>query len=285
MSCTRIDIVGLYRDLRSESANIHRSVPSTPFEPSAIAFLPSPSGIGGIGAPSFPFESLSIVPRDVSALPGRSVAFAIELPLTELDITGTGLLRTLSANIWAEVGIDPPGGTADLTSDGFRSAAAPPNQLSVAYEPSVALGEVVIRIAVPTATPDGSRLVIRHVIIAGCEVALTKLPAPVKIGYNHSPESRGSVYAAAAAGDVPALTRLLEGGASTEEKDAVSCSFLAFSEVAHRSAASHPPLQAGRTPLIEAAGSGQVGAVKLLLDCGADVRSKDSWVSGGAQGG
>jgi hypothetical protein len=45
--------------------------------------------------------------------------------------------------------------------------------------------------------------------------------APLK-QYNHAPAPAGPVYAAAQAGDVPALMRLLDGGASTEEKNGVS---------------------------------------------------------------
>ena len=48
-----------------------------------------------------------------------------------------------------------------------------------------------------------------------------RLPASLRVGYNHAPADEGHVLWAAEADDVPALQAALDGGASTEEADDV----------------------------------------------------------------
>jgi hypothetical protein len=104
-------------------------------------------------------------------------------------------------------------------------APAPPvtiRLLPATFEPSVIHGGVLITVPVPVSAPEGSRVVLSRVSIAGCDVALGEAPLQVIVGFNHAPAPHGPVTAAAEAGDAPALMRLLDGGASTEEKDEAS---------------------------------------------------------------
>jgi hypothetical protein len=94
----------------------------------------------------------------------------------------------------------------------------PPAQLPAAYEVSIAHGGVLMSVPVPASAPEGSCVVISRVSIAGCDVALGEVPLEVIVGFNHAPAPEGPVIAAVEAGGVPALMRLLDGGASTEEK-------------------------------------------------------------------
>ena len=55
-----------------------------------------------------------------------------------------------------------------------------------------------------------------HILPSDC------LPVTLQVGYNHAPAPEGAVYAAAEAGDVPALQAALDAGGSTEEADEVS---------------------------------------------------------------
>jgi hypothetical protein len=80
-------------------------------------------------------------------------------------------------------------------------------------------------------------------------VAATEAPAPRK-HYNHTSALQGPVYAAAVAGDTTALTSLLDGGASTEEKDSVRGTIRPclspppdVSRVERASSIQHSPLQ------------------------------------------
>jgi hypothetical protein len=65
----------------------------------------------------------------------------------------------------------------------------------------------------------GSEVILRRVNVAGCDVPLDKATVRVIVGFNHTPAPAGRVYAAAEAGDIPALTRALDDGCSTQETD------------------------------------------------------------------
>ena len=72
-------------------------------------------------------------------------------------------------------------------------------------------------------TPQGSRVVINRVWVAGCEVALDELSSSITIGFNHhTPAPAGAMIAAAKAGDLSGVRAALDNGESTEQKDAVS---------------------------------------------------------------
>ncbi len=104
----------------------------------------------------------------------------------------------------------------------LRIASPFDEQLSVDITAAVALNCVLVSVAVPPRTPDGSLVIINNVWVAGCAVTLNEQSSFVTIGYNHAPASEGAVYAAAAAGDVPGLITAIHKGESTEQKDAVS---------------------------------------------------------------
>ena len=53
--------------------------------------------------------------------------------------------------------------------------------------------------------------------LAGRPLPCDCLPATLQVGYNHAPAPAGAVFAAAMAGDVPALQAALDAGGSTEE--------------------------------------------------------------------
>ena len=95
-------------------------------------------------------------------------------------------------------------------------------QLSVDIKAAVTLNCVLLTVAVPPGTPDGSLVVINNVWVAGRAVVLNELLSCVTIGLNHGPEWEGAVYAAARANDLPGLNAALSNGGSTEEKDWVS---------------------------------------------------------------
>jgi hypothetical protein len=95
-------------------------------------------------------------------------------------------------------------------------------QLSVDIEAAVTLNCVLLKVAVPPGTPDGSLVIINNMWVAGCGVILNERLSCVTVGFNHAPDSEGAVYAAAAAGDVPGLIVAINKGESTEQKDKVS---------------------------------------------------------------
>jgi hypothetical protein len=85
-------------------------------------------------------------------------------------------------------------------------------------------GCVDLVVPVPSNAPNGSEVVLRRVSAADCDVTLPADDAPVRVivGFNHAPAPAGRVFAAAAAGNLPALTEALDDGCSTREMNAVS---------------------------------------------------------------
>ena len=93
--------------------------------------------------------------------------------------------------------------------------------MTVDLDVSVDLDCVLLLIvAVPADTPDGSVVLIKDVGVAGCAVVLNEMFLRVIVGFNHAPAHAGAVYAAAAAGDEWGLEEALFDGVSTEECDA-----------------------------------------------------------------
>jgi hypothetical protein len=83
------------------------------------------------------------------------------------------------------------------------------------------VGCVDLIVAVPKDAALGSEVVLRRVSLAGCDVPLGEATVRVIIGFNHEPVPAGRVWAAAIAGDIPALAQALAGGCSTQETDEV----------------------------------------------------------------
>ena len=102
------------------------------------------------------------------------------------------------------------------------------------YEPCEESGGVLIRVPIPTLSPEGTRVVIRHASVAGSDVALGKSRIQVAVGFNHAKAPRGPVFEAACAGDVPALQQFLAAGSSTEEIDPDVSGAINFWRLAHR---------------------------------------------------
>jgi hypothetical protein len=82
------------------------------------------------------------------------------------------------------------------------------------------VGSVDLVVAVPHDTALGSEVALHRVMVACCDVPLGEAPVSI-VGFNHEPAPAGRVYAAARAGDIPALTQALDDGCSTQEEDAV----------------------------------------------------------------
>jgi hypothetical protein len=198
--------------LHSETQLHERTLPLTPSELPFIVLTRAGGRIGVVDAPSCPPASscfLYCLQKRLNA--GRSAAFVLA---PTVDVMPGDLYAAVLAKLADLVQVN-----ADLQHPG--SLGVPPTQLSVACEPSSTHGGVLIAVSVPASAPEGSRVVVSRASVAGCDAALGG-EVHVIVGFNSTPAPAGPVMAAAEAGDVPALMRLLEGGAPTEENDAVS---------------------------------------------------------------
>ena len=73
----------------------------------------------------------------------------------------------------------------------------------------------------PGAWAGAVSVTVHSVSLAERPIACNCLPMTLRVGYNHAQAPAGAVYAAAEAGDLPALQAALDAGGSTEEMDAV----------------------------------------------------------------
>jgi hypothetical protein len=202
-----------FRELQSETQLQERTLPLAPTEPPCAALLHAGYGIGFIDPPNCPPASscsLSCLQKRVNA--GRAAAFVLAPPADAIyGDTNASVIATLTALVQISAELQQP-----------EDLGVPPAQLPAAYELSLTHGGVLITVSVPASVPGGSRVVISRVSVAGFDVALGEAPLEVIVGFNHFSEPEGPVMAAAEVGDVPTLLCLLDGGASTEEKDTVS---------------------------------------------------------------
>jgi hypothetical protein len=83
-------------------------------------------------------------------------------------------------------------------------------------------GCVDLVVSVPEDAALGSEVILRRVSVAGCDVSQDEALVRVIVGFNHEPAPAGRVFAAAQAGDIPALTQALDNGCSTQEANEVS---------------------------------------------------------------
>jgi hypothetical protein len=202
-----------FQALQSETQVHERTLPLAPTEPPCIDLVYTDGRFGVIEAPSCPpASSCSVSSLQKRVKAGRAAAFVLAPPADAIyGDSNASVITTLAALVQISVELQQPD---DL--------GVPPAQLPADYEASIAHGGVRITLSVPASAPEGSRVVISRVSVAGCDVALGEAPLEVIVGFNHAPAPDGPVMAAAESGDVPALLRLLNGGASTEEKNAVS---------------------------------------------------------------
>ena len=64
-------------------------------------------------------------------------------------------------------------------------------------------------------------ITVHSLTIGGLRLPSNRLPATLRVGYNHTPMPEGAVFAAAFDGDATALQSALDAGGSTEEADKV----------------------------------------------------------------
>jgi hypothetical protein len=212
---TRVDSVPVYgcalalHALQSESELHQRYLPLAPTEPPFIALSCAGYSIGVVDARSCPpANSCSLCRLQKRVNAGCAASFILALPADVIfGDSQAVVLATLTALLQVSAELQQP-----------DDRGAPPAQpLPMAYELSIVNGSVLIIVSVPASVPEGSRVVISRVSVAGCDVVQGEAPLEVIVGFNHAPAPEGPVMAAMEAGDVSALTRLLEDGASTEE--------------------------------------------------------------------
>ena len=73
----------------------------------------------------------------------------------------------------------------------------------------------------PTSWAAATSVTVASLTFGGKALPCYCFPHTMRVGYNHAPVPAGAVYAAADAGDVPALQAALDAGGSTEEADNV----------------------------------------------------------------
>jgi hypothetical protein len=208
--------------LRSELALCLHELPLAPVEPPIVELIPTNRRTGLIVAPSCPPAScLSFTCLTKCVRPGNSAAFSLSARVTEDDLAPV-VARTTLASVLSIEAVLQHSADAAPRNDAVAFRPPPSQLLPVTYAPSDAHGAVICSVAVPVTSPDGSHIVVLRASVAGCDVALDVAPLQVTVGYNHSPAPQGPMYAAAEAGSVMTLMRVLDSGGSTEEKDPVS---------------------------------------------------------------
>jgi hypothetical protein len=202
-----------FQALQSETKLHERTLPLAPSEPPFIALTCADGSVGVIDAPSCPpASSCSFYCLQKRVKAGRAAAFVLAPPA---DVIYGDLHAAVLATLTTLVQV-----SAELQQ--LDDLGVPPAQLPVACDLSTTHGGVLITVPVPSSALEGIRVVISRISVAGSDVALGEAPLEVIIGFNHAPTPEGPVRAATEAGDTPALTRLLQDGASTEEKGWVS---------------------------------------------------------------
>jgi hypothetical protein len=223
--------------LLSERDTHKRELPIAPVEPPSITLSRVETGLGHISVAACPpFSSLSITMLHVRIFPGRSVTLVLASRAGSAGGAAADALAAVASTALVEATIEPAEpprrsrvfALAERMRTWWSSQAPAPTVASVrllpvTYEPSVTHGGVFVSISVPASAPEGSRVVISRVSVAGCDVTLGEAPLEVIVGFNHAPAPAHPVSSAATAGVAPALAHQLDGGALTEETDEVSC--------------------------------------------------------------
>jgi hypothetical protein len=209
----------MLQELQSELRIYGSSLPLVPCEPPDIIVAPAGEGVGRINASGFlPASSLSISRLRRRTHAGSVIAYVLA-PRDYATIRGdehAALLCAMAAATLFIVVLQPA--FSDEVALGHAAAA---DLLPVAYESSASHGGVLISVKVPESLPTGSSVVVRRAFFAGSELVIDEADLAVTIGFCHDPAPAGLAWAAAEAGDASELLRLLEGGASTEEKNEV----------------------------------------------------------------
>jgi hypothetical protein len=212
----------LARALRSMCFEVAESLPVAPVESSPITFYSAITCVLGVvdEHPSIPASRLTLQCMAKRLTAGRALHFVISPPPGSFDVADAQQLSSRADVTRLDAFLQQ-------SADTSAASAAPPAPTALAvfpatYEPSSVHGGVLVKLLIPPAAPEGSRVMISRVSVAGCDVALGETPPQVLIGFNHAAAEAGPLCAAASSSDLPALIRALEDGASTEERDAVS---------------------------------------------------------------
>jgi hypothetical protein len=179
-----------------------------------IEFSPGGSGDPGLGrvdaSVSVLANDLAIHPLRKRVRPGGEIRFCITSRVRqEPDSCAAESFKGVARVVRAQVEL-VFGGLARTLDYSVALAAC-----------GKAPGDGVDLIASIPEDAEGSEVVLRRVIMAGCGVALGEASMRVIVGFNHEPASEGRVYAAAQAGDIPALMQALDDSCSTEEANEV----------------------------------------------------------------
>jgi hypothetical protein len=185
------------------------------------------SSIGRVDAPVISsLQSLSVRFRATRVIPCRSEHCILSPQASDASCSTLAALASISKVDAILISDDTTPSESGLPEESPRVPGVvltPPLELlPLTYEPSADHGGVLICFRVPAFAPEGSRVVIVRVTVGGCELPLGEAPLEAIVGFNHAPAPEGPLYDSAQKGDARAVLRLLEGGASTEEKDWVS---------------------------------------------------------------
>jgi hypothetical protein len=218
----------IFQALQSERALHSLSLPLAPYELPTITLSRTAAKLGIVDTPSCPPpSSLSITRFRTRVNPGSAVSFV----LAQVGDLEASYLDELAHH--AQVVAVPQVADGASAAQATEMITLPAEPLPVTYEASATHGGVLISVSVPASTPVGSCIVISRASVAGCDIALDRASRHIVVGFNHIPVPQGHVSAAARSGNVPDLVRLLDGGASTEEKDAVRYSVCCPTHAAH----------------------------------------------------
>ena len=270
---------GTIQPSTSSIAGLVSSLPVGPLEFSALAMEPCHSATSAIESRLFsPYPSslsLKEVPARVHA--DRPV----ELELADVGLgAGAGasvdIASWISAHTCLAIAVEVPG--------------QPRGEVSVLVNARPSGGSWIARALVrPSAWANAASVTVVSLSLAGRPLPCDCLPATLQVGYNHAPAPAGAVYAAARAGDVPALRAALDAGGSTEEADEVRgggrrTHGRAMVEERACTIKMHLLLlQGGRTASYWAAGNGNFEAIRTLLAAGANPSSADILVREGGK--
>ena len=122
--------------------------------------------------------------------------------------TAESVASWISAHALLHISVEAPG--------------EPQREVSVLVKARLSGGRWIARALVrPAAWANAVSVTVHSMSLAGRPVPCDCLPATLRVGYNHAPAPEGAIFAAATAGDVPALQAAIEAGGSTEEADEV----------------------------------------------------------------
>jgi hypothetical protein len=206
--------------LRSMSSNVSIGI----FEGSDVAFTRrtelSSEDLGTVDASvSVLQEDLLIHPTRSRVQPGGEVRFRISARVRQKNLYTVATFEGIARVILARTELACGCGNTNL-------AYTP--VISIDGDPCGIFVDLVV--PVPANATPGSLVVLRRVILAGCDVALDDAPIQVNVGFVHEPGPEGRVFAAAGAGDIPALKQALDDGCSTQELNEASCARVFVSE-------------------------------------------------------